>query len=353
MQHRASCTFLAITFSASTLCFGQIRAFSNEMAPTDDSQVQTSITGVVASMNGSPLHDIRIEVRSVTTGMVVATCYSDRGGGFMAYHLRNGVYEIAAFDGANETRERVDLESGGTNVNLRLPEHAAPPSAGTVSVAQLKTPEKARNLVEKARSALRKNKVADAEKYLNAALQVAPDNPVALTLRALMRVNANQTEAAIEDLDQAVKADPTYGPAYLLLGSAFNDLGRFDEALRSLDRESIYEPKSWQCALEMAKSWLGKHEYGRALQQLDRAQALGAAAPTMGPIHVLRGYALIGEKHFAEAGTELQAYLATEPNGQLAGSVRATIVRVQTMLSEQMAAVPLTPKTSGIFASAQ
>ena len=319
----------------------------------DESQVQPSITGVVTSMNGSPLHDIRIEVRLVSTGMVLATCYSDGGGGFTAYHLRTGAYEIAAFDGANETRERVDLESGGASVSLRLAEHAAPPSAGTISVAQLRTPEKARNLVEKARGALRKDKVADAEKYLNAALQHAPDNPVALTLRALTRLNAGQIEAAIEDLDQAVKADPTYGPAYLLLGSAFNDMGRFDEALRSLDRESIYEPKSWQCALEMAKAWLGKHEYGRALQQLDRAQAMGGTAPMIGPIHVLRGYALIGEKHFAEAATELQAYLAAEPNGQLAGSVRGTIARIQTRPSEQVAAVPLTPPTSGVLASAQ
>lgn len=286
------------------------------------------------------------------TGAVIATCYSNAGGSFEALNLRPGTYEVVAVDGIREARENVLLEGGMASVNLRMGGASASsaPKMGTVSIAELKAPEKARHLTQKAHDALRKSHREEAQKEIDQALAIAPDYPDALTTRAVLRLSANQPQAAIEDLDRAVKVDPSYGPAYLVLGAVFNQMGRYDEALRSLDRGSIYDPKSWQCAFESSKAWLGKREYARAVEQLNRAEKLTVRG-MMAPIHLLRGYALMGEKHFAQASTDLEAYLSAEPNSELAGSARAALAQAKTFMVEKPDTLVL-PAMTGVFASA-
>lgn len=314
---------------------------------------QPSIVGLITAMDGTPLHDIRIEVHSVTNGTVTETSYSNAVGNFEVYNLRPGAYEVIAQDGVNEAREEFTFDgTANNNIILRMRKSGSvAPRKGTVSVVELRTPEKARNLAERARNAISKNRLQDAEKFVASALAIAPDYPNALTLRAVLKLNSNQAAAALEDLDHAIKTDPTYAPAYLALGSAFNQMGRFDEALRSLDRDSMYDPQSWQCAFEMSKSWLGKQDYQHALNELNRAQSLSGNRLTM-PIHLLRGYALMGQKMFAQAATEFQAFLSSDPNGPMASSVRATLARIQTEIAQKPDTLTL-PKMSGIFAQAQ
>lgn len=311
-----------------------------------------SVSGFVSGPDGSPLHDIRIEIRSLSTDKLVRTCYSNLTGNFEISGLRAGEYELVAQDGISETREQVSVQSGMASVNVRMSNHVnAAPTRGTVSVAELKVPEKARHLVDKARGALEKNRADEANKYVNEALALAPDYAGGLTLRAAIYLDGNQSDAAIEDLDHAIQANPTFGPAYLVLGAVYNKLGRFDEALRSLDRSSMYEPKSWQCAFEMAKAWLGKNDFQHALQQVDRAQSLSMGKMT-GAIHVVRAYALLGQKDFVKAATELEAYLAAEPAGPSAGSVRTMLARIKTEMALRENAVTLTPAMEGFFGTA-
>jgi len=59
----------------------------------------------------------------------------------------------------------------------------------------------------------------------------------------------------------------------------------------------------------MSKSWLGKQDYEHALQQLNRAEALGGTHATA-TIHILRGYALMGQQRFEQAAKGLEAYLS-------------------------------------------
>jgi Tfp pilus assembly protein PilF len=353
MYHRASPFLLAAAISASTYCAAQLNSFAGDLASNNPFRGLPTISGTINSINGTPLHDIRIEVRAMGTGAVIGTCYSNANGNFEARNLRPGTYEVVAIDGLSETRENVTLEGGTASVNLRTGgsgSGSSSPKIGTVSIAELKTPEKARHLTQKAREALRKNHREEAQKAVEQALAIAPDYPDALTTRAVLRLSANQPQAAIEDLDHAVKVDPSFGPAYLVLGAVFNQMGRYDEALRSLDRGSMYDPKSWQCAFESSKAWLGKREYGHAVEQLNRAEKLTVRG-MMAPIHLLRGYALMGEKHFEQASTDLEAYLTAEPNGELAGSARAALAKVKTLMVEKPDTLVL-PAMTGVFASA-
>jgi|NGEPerStandDraft_6_1074524.scaffolds.fasta_scaffold33112_2 tetratricopeptide (TPR) repeat protein len=207
------------------------------------------------------------------------------------------------------------------------------PGKGTISVTRLKVCGKARHAFEKAQVALNEHHDAEASKQVETALALAPDYPDALTLRAFLDLNAGSTESAIRDLDHAVRSDAGFGLAYLVIASVFNRQGRFDDAIRSLDRASLLEPNSWQCAFEMSKSWLGKQEYSRALEQVNRAASLGGDRRMNASIHFVRGYALVGLKHLGEAASELEAYLSAEPNGSFAGTARATLTQIRTAAS--------------------
>jgi outer membrane protein assembly factor BamD (BamD/ComL family) len=112
----------------------------------------------------------------------------------------------------------------------------------------------------------------------------------------------------------------------------------------------MYDPTSWQCAFETSKAWMGKHDYTHALQQLNRAQALGGERIAT-QVHLLRGYALMGAKEFQQAGSELEAYLNADPNSQLSGSVRAALARIKTLMAQRQDTVPL-PAMTGFFATA-
>jgi tetratricopeptide (TPR) repeat protein len=350
MQYRA---FLLVFGMAAgpLLCSAQLtNSFANPLS-ANARQIEPSISGRVVGNNGKPLHDIRIEVRSLSSAGLEQTSFSAMDGTFHFAHLPPGKYEVVSIDGVREARKQVFLRTDDANVDLRMNSGAGVSGPTSVSVAQLKTPEKAKRLMDKAREAFNKNRPNEVAKYLDAALAFAPDYADALTTRAILKMDARHDDSALEDLDHAIKADPGYAPAYLVLGALFNQRGRFDDALRSLDRGASIEPKSWQCAYELAKAWLGKHDYEHALQQLKRAEALGGAR-MLGAIHIMRGYALLGQRQFEQANHEFEAYLSSEPKGEMAGRIRAVLAEVKTQLVRRSDTVPL-PAVSGLFAAAQ
>ena len=352
MYYRPLSLLLGIVVA--TTAFGT--AQSSEYRPGSDSPESealhhSTLTGTVTSADGTPLNNIRIEVRRAGIGSSAASTYSHVNGSFDFENLRPGTYEVVAMDGVFEAREQLHVQSQLVTVDLRMPRHQPAPTAhGTISVAEMRVPEKAKHLFEKAQSAMGKGHEDEARKNVEDALQAAPDYAAALSFRAALKLSHNDTQAALEDLDHAVKADPTFGQAYILLGAAFNQMGQYDEALRSLDRGTMYDPKSWQCAYEMSKAWLGKHDYAHAIQQLNRTEMLGAVKMS-GQVHLLKGYAFMGQKQFEQAQTELQAYLAAEPDGKLAGTVRAALARLQTQMTQNPAALTL-PAMTGFFAQA-
>ena len=148
----------------------------------------------------------------------------------------------------SETRERVDL-LGGNGYDQRESAHEsaplpASPKNGTVSVIELKTPEKARGLTVKAHdrapqesSQTKRRKKSRRRWRLHRIIRM--HSPLGRS----SQLADEKMQSAEEDLDHAVKVDPNYAPAYLVLGAVFNQLGRYDEALRSLDRGSMYDPK--------------------------------------------------------------------------------------------------------------
>lgn len=299
---------LVIVFSlllCTLLAFAQI--------PHDPLEV---VSGTLRNGNGQPLSDARVELRSMRTGALVASGYTNSAGGFELANVPSGLYEIVAISGLSEVRERINFPSA-VNVNLIVPNapSVAEDAGGshTVSVAQFQVPKKARELFKKAQAAARKQKPDEESKYLAEALEVYPDFADALTLRGITKLDSNQIPGATADLEKAIHCDGSYALAYLVLGAAYNMASRFDDALRSSDHGVSLMPTAWQGYFEMAKSYIGKADYEKALRQLDKAVSLGP--PNYAPIHLVKAHALLALKNYSEAMLELQAFLDHAPKG--------------------------------------
>lgn len=268
-------------------------------------------------------------------GNVVNSVETNSSGSFEFSLIPAGTYLVVATSGLRQASESVDTSAFPAMVSLRMP--ADKPEDGvaghSISVMQYRIPAKAREEYRKAHEALAKGKMEEAGRHLAKALALCPDYADALTLRGVLELNQNDSQAAIADLDKAIKADGNYAMAYMVMGSALNMESKFDEAIRTLQRGESLAPDLWQAYFEMGKAYIGKADYPSALRQLERAENI---APLEYPlIHLLRGQALLGMKQYPEAMTALQAFLQKDPQGPNSEHARKMLERAQAFMANK------------------
>jgi Tfp pilus assembly protein PilF len=327
MSVRAS-VLTVVVLSLGLTCSSQVALSSNSsrFGATANNGINdiTSgrVSGSVRSMDDHAVADARVELRSFN-GEIVITGYTDARGTFNIDHVPPGGYEVVAMKGVNQAHERVQVAGMETSVDLRLASQDTVGNGGSsVSVAQFKVPEKARKVFEKGNEALQKNKLEDAKKYAEKALEIYPQFAEALTLRGILEINDGATDAGIADFDAAIKADPSYALAYTTMGAALNKSQRYDDATRSLTRAIALQPTAWQAYYELAKAYLGKGDYKTALRNVSKACEI---SQEYAPVHLVRAHALLGLKMYQDAVGELELYLTREPSGAAAEHARKTL----------------------------
>jgi predicted Zn-dependent protease len=291
-----------------------------------------SISGTVRDTNNNPMNDVRVELTD-SNGSVMNSTYTNHSGSFEFSPVPEGGYMIVATSGLHQASERVEATTWSNLVSLRLP--ANKPEDGlqgnSISVAQYRVPAKAREEFNKAHEGLEKGKLVDANKHLARALELYPDYADALTLRGILELDQKSPEAAIADLDKAIKSDANCALAYIVMGSALNMESKYDEALRVLTRGESLAPDYWQAHFEMAKSYLGKGDYATVLSQLERAENMAPTPYSL--IYFLRAHALLAMKEYSGAMAALQAYLQKEPQGPNSEEARKMLEQAQGLMA--------------------
>jgi tetratricopeptide (TPR) repeat protein len=249
-------------------------------------------------------------------------------GSFELQGVPAGQYEVVAQNGVAETRTSISVTEGANFVTLILPStgKAGQNDGSMVSAAQLTVPKKARHEYEKAENAAQKSKWAEANQRLQRALMIWPKFAEALVLRAIIERNQSSTEQAITDAEKAVESDPTYGKAYVVLGAAYTDVNRWDDAVRALDHGERIAPDYWQAYYEMSRTLLLKQDFAAALQQAQKASDMGHTKFAM--LHLIKGYAYLGLSNQPAARTELETYVKLEPKSDAALRVRTILERM-------------------------
>ena len=194
-----------------------------------------------------------------------------------------------------------------------------------VSVAQLSVPPKARQLYEKALEAWQQRKPAEAQRKIDRALKIDPAFPEALTLSGFMQASRQQWEPAEKSLQAAIRSDPNYCAAYIVLAGVYNTEGRYDEAQAATERATSAGVDSWSVQYEIARVLIGKRDYENALAIAD--MALRSKHGSL--LHVAKAHALLGLRRYPEAAAELRNYLRYEPGGEGAQDAHNILDRIQ------------------------
>ena len=190
----------------------------------------------------------------------------------------------------------------------QVSEHSARSSMAVVSAATLSVPGKAWKHFEKARKAARDERQTECLQEIDKALEIAPQFAEAYLLRADRDVVTLQFEAAVEDVLTAQRLEPTITWSGVVLASAYNGLGRFDDAALLLSNLQGKEADSWQATYEMARAQVGRRDVEAALHW--SGVALAAAPLSFTDAHLLRANALQIASRWQEATAEMEAYLA-------------------------------------------
>ena len=292
------------------------------------------LNGTVLDSSGAPLKDAQVLLRDLMHGAMVSSAYTAANGQFQFAEISAGQYELVVRHGVAEVSRQISVEGGEAPLTVQMPRTASAGddagNADSVSVAEMKVPEKARHALHKAEHALEKRDLGDAQKYDSEALKIYPRYAAALTLRGILELDANQTQPATGDLEQAIQDDGNYAFAYMVLGAAYNLQARWDDAVRTLEHGLSLAPSSWQGYFELSKSFLAKGNYDSALDRLERAQSL---APTYSPIHLLKAHALLGKKDYPDAISELEIYLQNDPNGSESAHARQLLGQAQSLVA--------------------
>jgi len=127
---------------------------------------QGVLSGTVRNSDGSAAAGITVEVRPWPSGAAVASTTTASNGSFEIYNIPSGLYEVVAnSDKAEDVRENVTVGFAEATVDLRFtqPADSSAGSMNSVSVAQMKVPNKARDAYRKAQQAFDKGNLVEPE----------------------------------------------------------------------------------------------------------------------------------------------------------------------------------------------
>jgi hypothetical protein len=329
MNYRAAIlSIIILLFSVASHAQPDFRRLSDARRISDMNSGSLTIT--VRDGRGSPAVDARVEVRDQQLGQVVKSGYTNSAGVVELSDLTYGNYDVTITKGLTQITERTDVRSMGSAVYVTLALEGANADVGgksTVSVAQYKIPGKARKELEKAEKAISERKLEKAEEHIGKALEIHPKYSDALTLRAILKMDRDEVDAATADLDKALEFDSANARAYLVYGANLNKQSKFDQAIQTLERGISLDPNAWQGYFEMGKAQIGKANYKQSLKYLEKAQVLvNFEYP---PIHLVKGHALLAMKEYEAAMGELELFLNKSPQDPRSDSARKTLEQVR------------------------
>lgn len=324
-------SLLILIVAVATVTLAQNAPFATA---TLDHGYHSGLSGTVRDSSGHGISNARIEIRELQTGRTVGSVYTTTSGRYEIFNLPRGEYEVSASLGIYESRSRLDVDMP-RELDFRLmtnSEAAGNPRGSSVSLSQMKVPGKARKWFEKAMTAFRAAHIDDAFNFVQKAISSCPEYAQALTLRGLLNMERGDNKSAQPDLEKAVELDYADDMNFVALASLYNTEGKYDEALRVLERGMTVHPNSWQALIETARAQNGRKHYEDALKAIAKAE--NYLPPDNTYKYLYRAQAFIGMRNYPAAITELQSFLGKESTGPNVEMAKKTLERLQGAVQE-------------------
>jgi tetratricopeptide (TPR) repeat protein len=199
----------------------------------------------------------------------------------------------------------------------------------TISATTLLAPKDARKAYDKAREALRKDKIPDAQKDLEKAVTAYPQFAAAWTDLGIIHEKAKDVAEARKCYSQALAADPKLVTPYLRLAQLsmadknWQDVA--DTTVRIVKLNPVDFPEAYfynAVANYNLRKFDEAETSAREAQKLDTAQRIPQVA------HIL-GVILYRKKDYAGAAAQMRKYLLLAPDAADAGLVKQQLAELE------------------------
>lgn len=297
---------------------------------TQPSRVYT-IQGQVSLPEGMPAG--RVLVTLVSRSGVPRQTFTTDHGRFEFEGIPEGAYFLSAKSLAEPglAVEGVETDTtrtatGSLHVSLTLRRDAAASGAPskaeilTAAEAEQKVPKAARRAFRDAVKFREEDRPEKALESLGRAVELYPDYFQALAERGDLLIARRKLADACKDFERALKLNARYGPA--LRGAGYCKLeGReFEEAARHLEQSVSAQPTNANAYLLLGIAYLELDRREQAKVALLKALAFNTRRELRAHIYLGNLYARSGQ--FGEAADELRKYLDANPDDPAAAELR-------------------------------
>jgi len=213
------------------------QGISGDFLPDSSFERSGEILGTVHLDSGDlPVGQITITVRSLSLG-ISRTVLSDFDGTFRVRGLSPGTYQvIAEAEGYHSAYATTQVNGFTSDVSLNLkPLRPASSSAGgaSISIRELKIPEKARDEYQRGLDSLAKQDAAASIAHLNKAIKISPGYYEAYYHLGVAEIRMNHAQEAMDAFQKAIDlSDGRFAMAQFAYGLLLSDRGKPEEGER-------------------------------------------------------------------------------------------------------------------------
>jgi tetratricopeptide (TPR) repeat protein len=230
-------------------------------------------------------------------------------------------------------RRMFDHPEVGTIVLHRL----ANVEGTTISTTSLAAPKDARKALEKAREALKKNKVAEGQKHLEKAVELYPQYAAAWFELGRVHESLNNPAEARKCYAQALAADGKFVNPYLQLAQMASREKNWQEVVETTNRITKLDPFDFPQAYfynSVANYNLGKFDAAevsaREAQKLDTGKRIPK-------VHHVLGAILAEKKDYTGAAEQMRNYLTCSPNAPDVALVKTQLAELEKLSGDAKA----------------
>ena len=337
---RTGCVLLALASS--------VPAAQTQLQFSPKSGVRSTIAGsVLIDGETQPAARVRVNVRALTGG-AVATTFTDSSGRFEAPAEGAGSVILAVQEqGYEPVEQRVDVGFAGTPgvvITLRKLRRAPVDREGyTVSLRELKVPDKARRAYAKGVERLQKKDIEGSLDRFKEATHAFPDYYEAYYQIGLANLELRRGDEAEQALQRAIDlSGGGYADPQFALGALLCDRQEYSEAERVLRRAIEVDANSWKGHLFLGQALFGQNRLEEAEKSgrevLLRRSDVPSVHLLLANIHIRRQEYILGIK-------DLDTFLSMKPAGPSSDQARAVRDAAERIASrlEQTVSTPIFP----------
>ena len=186
---------------------------------------------------------------------------------------------------------------------------------------------KAKKALDKGIQALRDDNLDAAEKALDQAMKLAPNNPNVLYMQGLLDLKKHEWTKAQSVLEKAAQMDPNSARALAALGMALCNQKKYAEAIPPLEKSMQLDAASgWETHWSLAQSYYHSARYEEALKASQQAQAESNGQVPHVALLVAQALAAVGR--YEDSATVLRELLKNHSEGLEAVTARRYLERL-------------------------